>query len=72
MPDLNGTVVVMKCADVSELEQFLCFLPLQLNQVINLSYFFSVRISSQQSIQISSAHFPHNTNPIHFYFLYIS
>ena len=25
MPDSNDTAVVMKCADVSELEQYLCF-----------------------------------------------
>ena len=47
MPDPNGTAAVMKCVYVSELEQHLCFLSLQLNQVINLSIFVT-RISSQQ------------------------
>ena len=44
MPDLNGTAVVMKCADVSELEQYLCFLSLQLNQAINFLNFFNTNI----------------------------
>ena len=31
MPDPNGTAVVMKCADMSELQEYLCCLSLQLN-----------------------------------------
>ena len=31
MPDPNGTTVVMKCDDVSQLEQYLCSLSVQLN-----------------------------------------
>ena len=31
MPDSNGTAVVMKCDDVSQLQQYLCSLSVQLN-----------------------------------------
>ena len=44
MPDPNGTAVVMKCDDVSQLEQYLCSLSVQLNvlKLYQLSFMLSI------------------------------
>ena len=62
MPDPNGTAVVMKCAKVSELEHYLCFLSQRLNrdyfEVVPLHFY--TEHSKSKCISVSNvAESPH-------------
>ena len=47
MPDPNGTAALMKCDDVSQLEQYLCSLSVQLN--VECSEVVPVEFYAEQS-----------------------